>query len=287
MIRFLASLAITMSVLACSGHAVAQPTLAVERPVAIVFEPFQSLPEGEVMMIRIETSEAEGFNGELEIKPSEAVEFEWLCGDSIRARLNGNDFRREANRFVSSVAVPENDEKTIRLRWQPENRAYIEPGRCDLLIDIALLDTNGMILIEETEVPISLQIVPDTALSIAGTSGTLNADRTFAFIDFGELETGETAFILFGAQANTDVDFTIESENGGALTSLEEISHRIPYSATFDGTPLALSSGEVVRRRPEPSLTGSRYRLDIQIGNVAGAFAGTYQDNLTVEMVAQ
>ncbi len=273
--------------LVSSTAAVSQPALDVERPVATVFQPFQQLPEGEVMMIRIAAPENEAFFAELEIVPTDAVEFEWQCGETIRARLNSNELRREGSRYVMPISISANDEQTMMLRWRPENRAYAEPGRCDLLLDIRLLDGAGATLAEETDLPVALQVVADTALSIAGTSGALNADRTFAFVDFGELETGETAYILFGAQANTDVDFTIESENDGAMVSLEDEAHRISYSATFDGSPLLLSSGETIRRRPAPTLDGSQYRLDIQIGNVAGAFAGRYQDNITVEMVAQ
>ena len=203
------------------------------------------------------------------------------------ARLNGNALRREASRYVAPLSLAGQSEELFMLRWRPENRAYVEPGRCDLFVDVRLKDQSGAVLMEQVEVPISLLVLNDTALSIAGTSGTVNADRTFAFIDFGELETGEQAFILFNAQANSTVDFTIESENGGALVSLDDHANRIEYFATFDGTPLALAAGEVVRRRPEPSLRGSQYRLDIQVGEVAGAFSGHYQDNITVEIVAQ
>ncbi len=270
-----------------AASAAAQPMLDVEQPVAVVFQPFQPLPEGEVMMVTVQAPMGAAFDGELEITPTDAADFEWSCGQPITARLNENLLRREASRYVGPVSVPADDEKRFMLRWRPENRAFVPPGRCDLLIDVRLFDQAGTIVAEHLEIPVSMEVLTDTALSIAGTSGTLNADRTFAFIDFGELETAETAFILFNAQANTDVEFTIESENSGALVSLDEHANRIAYSARFDGSPLALNAGEVIRRRPEPSLNGSRYRLDIEIGDVSGAFAGQYQDNLTVEMVAQ
>lgn len=284
---FLICIAIWVFSLTSSTPAMAQPVLEVERPVATVLQPFQRLPEGEVMMIRITPPEGENFVGELEITPTDAVEFMWQCETAIQARLNGNQLRREGNRYITPISISANGEHVMMLRWRPEERAYAEPGRCDFLIDVRLLDTTRALLVEETDVAITLQVVPDTSLSIAGTSGTVNAERTFAFIDFGELETGETAYILFGTQANTDIDFTIESENQGSMVSLDDEAHRIPYFATFDGAPLSLASGELVRRRPEPTLNGSRYRLDIQIGDVKGAFAGHYQDNLTVEMVAQ
>ncbi|MBD2840993.1 hypothetical protein [Erythrobacter rubeus] len=238
-------------------------------------------------MIRIIAPPDSDFDGELEITPTDAAEFTWPCTTPIDARLNGNLLVRRAASYVTEISLSADEELYLTLRWRPEERAFAEPGRCDMLIDVKLLDNLGTVLDEQIEVPIALQVLTDTALSIAGTSGTTNADRTFAFIDFGELETGEQAFILFNAQANTDVDFTIQSENGGALVSQDQAEHRIEYFATFDGEPLALASDQVVRRRPEANLQGSQYRLDIRVGDVTGAFSGTYQDNITVEMIAQ
>ncbi|MBV7266286.1 hypothetical protein [Erythrobacter ani] len=276
-----------VGILVILAPASAQPVLEIEQPVATVFKPFQTLPEGEVTMIRISAPRDVDFDGELEITPTDAAEFAWPCSEPIAARLNGNLLVRRAASYVTEVSLLAGEEIYLMLRWRPESRTFAEPGRCDMLIDVRLLDDLGTVLDEQIEVPISLQVLADTTLSIAGTSGTTNADRTFAFIDFGELETGEQAFILFNAQANTDVDFTIQSENGGAMVSQDRAEHRIEYSATFDGAPLALASGQVVRRRPEANLQGSRYRLDIQVGDVTGAFSGTYQDNITVEMIAQ
>lgn len=265
----------------------AQVQMDVEQPVAILFQPFQSLPAGETMGIRITNPDAEAFTGQIEIEPTDATEFNWTCGDPIMARIVDQAAQLQAGRYSIPVQISPESETALSLRWRPENRAFIEPGRCDMLVNIRLLDTLGERLAEFTEVPIALQVAPDTSLSIAGTSGSVNAERTFAFIDFGTLETGERAFILFGAKANTDVEFTISSENDGAMVSLDDPSHRIDYVATFDGTPLPLSTEQILRRRPDRSLGGSNFRLDIQVGDVTGAFSGNYQDNLVVEMVAQ
>lgn len=265
----------------------AQVELDVERPVDIFYLPFQQLPDGEDMMLRVTNQGENRFKGVIEIEPTDATAFQWLCGDPIEAFINDPLVQRNAGRFVIPIDIAAQDEEAFMLRWRPVNRGFAVPGPCELLVNIRLFDDLRQVLEERFEVPITLSVGADSSLAIAGTSGSVNADRTFAFIDFGELETGETAFILFGAKANTDVEFTISSENGGALVSLENDSLRVPYSATFDGSPLALASEQVLSRQVARSLDGSRFRLDVQIGNTDGAFAGTYQDNIIVEMRAQ
>ncbi len=267
--------------------ALAQAVLTVEPPPAIVLRPFRSLPAGENMEIIIENPSETAFNGILAIEPSDATAFAWPCATGLPVTLTGDIVLEREDYAKLTVSVEPESERRIVLRWRPDAKAYAEPGRCAFRINVHLVDEAGLRIAERNEVPVPLEVLSDSVLSIAGTSGTLMADRTFALIDFGELETGERAHIVFGAQANTDVEFLIGSENGGKLIGLDNPEQAIDYSASFDGEPLALESGQIVARRPDPTLAGSRYRLDLQIGNVSGAFAGTYQDILTVELRAQ
>ena len=262
-------------------------TIDVTEPLPVAILPFQPLPPGEMMEIEVRNQDAEPFNGELVVTPTNATYFEWPCASELEMTLTGEFLDQEPGRWTAGILVAAGDSRKIVFRWRPLARAYAEPASCSVPVNFSLFDGSGQKVAEQLGVPVTVEILPDTALSIAGTSGTISADRTFAFIDFGDLETGERAHIVFGAQANSEVQFTIESENGGALASLENADHRIGYSATFDGEDLALETGQTISRRPDRTLTGSRYRLDVEIGDVAGAFSGTYRDNITVEMVAQ
>lgn len=280
----LASLAAPAEARAQAGHG---QTIDVTEPLPVAIFPFQPLPPGETMEIEVRNQDAETFDGELIITPADAADFEWPCASKLEIELAGEFLEQAPDRSSVGVQVASEGMQKIVLRWRPLARAYAEPASCSLPVDIRLFDGSGQKVAEQLGVPVTVKILPDTALSIAGTSGTIGADRTFAFIDFGDLETGERAHIVFGAQANSEVQFTIESENGGALASLENAEHRIDYSATFDGEDLALEAGQTITRRPNRSLAGSRYRLDVAIGDVIGAFSGSYQDIITVEMIAQ
>ena len=280
---------IIMLIILCLGFgntSLAQEPMRVEESPVIQFLPFQPLPRGEAMRIRLENPGDTNLSGIIEIKPSDSGEFEWQGAEPIPAQLRGSNLRLESDRYLVPYTLQERDRREMSLIWQPVRRVFARPGLRVFTVDVRMLDESGRILSEALDVPVRVDIGSDTALSIAGTSGTLNADRTFAFIDFGELETGERAFIIFGAMANTNTQFLIRSDHAGALVSVDDDNHRIPYSAWFDGEPIGLTSEHVLPRSPAASLQGSRYRLDIQIGNVSEAYAGVYQDIITVEMLA-
>lgn len=285
MSRFVGPLVVLLFAgLSAQGHS--QELLQVDEPAPIHFRPFQPLPTGETMRIRLRGSDGEELSGVIELRSSDGGSLAWQGEESIPAIPAGPDIRLEAGRYVIPFNLGENDQRDFPISWRPDKRAFVRPGQLRFAVDIRVLDETNAIRAEMLGVPVILDVAPDTALSIAGTSGSIDGARTFAFIDFGKLEMGERAFIVFGAQANTEVEFLISSENAGRLVSQDDTALEIPYSAWFDGEQLDLKGEVIVGRRPDATLSGSQYRLDVEVGNVAGAFAGVYRDVVTVELKA-
>ncbi|MGB3739357.1 MAG: hypothetical protein WA948_08395 [Pontixanthobacter sp.] len=267
---------------------VAQTSVEVDRPADIVYRPFQTLPDGETMTIRIANLAQAAINARVEVVPSDGGLLIWPTGEPLAARIIGDNLETRGPSVVARATIPAEGSRDIELRWGLEERRFAEPGQYAIPVDVIVFDdTTEEELSRVEDIPIVLSVAADTAMSIAGTSGRIDAARTFAFIDFGELETGESQFIVFGARANTPVEFVLSSENDGKMAELERPEQTIDYEAVFDGVALDLAGAITVPRQPASDLGGSDYRLDLTVGDMTGAFSGTYRDIITVELVAQ
>ncbi|HEV7369732.1 spore coat protein U domain-containing protein [Arenibaculum sp.] len=146
----------------------------------------------------------------------------------------------------------------------------------------AVLDTR-MIRVEAVAAPVaSFEVVVDGARrKLQGTVGKL---------DFGELETGERLGFDLEATGNLGYEIEIESENGGQFVGQGEAKDSVvPYVIVIDGRVLQL--GQRARVPVEAATTNRRslnqHRIEIEIGDTAGAVAGKYRDDLTLTVTAQ
>ena len=59
----------------------------------------------------------------------------------------------------------------------------------------------------------------------------------------------------------------------------------VAYTLSFDGAQVTLPAGTpttVVTTAPPTPGAGTRYPIDVTVGNLGTATAGTYQDNITI-----
>ena len=105
-------------------------------------------------------------------------------------------------------------------------------------------------------------------------------------MQFGTLETGKEASVMLQARTNGNHHLEFESANRGvlALVGRSGPASTIPYTATLDGQPLALTSRTALSFAPAPG--ESTRRLTVTIGDTSGKLAGTYLDVITVAILS-
>jgi spore coat protein U-like protein len=144
--------------------------------------------------------------------------------------------------------------------------------------------------VEEAIVPIAIFVDPFVELSIVDPGGGFDADADNVILDFGSLTEGLRRSLDLLIRGNVDYVVTVDSMNGGVMGMIPATyDDAVPYTLEVDGTPRDLSQGttQVLTGNGPTSLGGNRHTLEFEIGTVAGATSGTYEDNLTITVTAQ
>ncbi len=190
------------------------------------------------------------------------------------------------------VTVPANSptdfEATVRMIVQ--RGQLTPPGVYTDELRIRLFETGLDTPKEEIIRSISISSQPRAQVNIVGTSSDFDEQSDpFHRIDFGELETGESATAYVQTRSNTDVTISFESENGGVMVHTDSSTNSsVSYQAELEGAVIDLSSGPVMAdRTTERTLKGSNYPLKITIGDVSGKIAGAYEDTITINVTPQ
>jgi hypothetical protein len=133
--------------------------------------------------------------------------------------------------------------------------------------------------IDQVSVPLTCTVPPIFEINLAG-----SGHRTS--VQFGTLETGKEASVMLQTRTNGNHHLEFESANRGvlALVGRSGPASTIPYTATLDGQPLALTSRTALSFAPAPG--ESTRRLTVTIGDTSGKLAGTYLDVITVAILS-
>ncbi len=107
------------------------------------------------------------------------------------------------------------------------------------------------------------------------------ADQT---MDFGELATGESLGYDLLVESNASFFIALASANAGVMAHTDAGDASIvPYSLTFDGGLVDLSSGGDVIVGNSP---GFRYSIVVTINEYGAASQGSYEDVVTITVTA-
>jgi spore coat protein U-like protein len=125
-------------------------------------------------------------------------------------------------------------------------------------------------------------------LSLVDVGSPFDPADTHQTMDFGELTTGESLEADLKVLANSGYRVYMESENKGKLKNLSE-NTTIKYTMYINNRKKSLKGkkSKVAEGRDSTPVEGDNYRLKVQIGNVSGAKAGTYTDNITITAEAK
>ncbi len=176
-----------------------------------------------------------------------------------------------------------------------------------------LTNQARMLLVEQSQLSVSLGELPPERFVPPGpyraqfrlkTDGTVSDDAEiiaqvrFATrlatnqarvisLDFDEAATGKTVFSDFLYQSNAPLSLTVRSDNGGKLTHTDNPAlSPIPYRASVAGRAVALDgSGTVSLGTPTGNNGIDSARVSFTIGELPPAYAGQYEDRVTIALI--
>lgn len=150
-------------------------------------------------------------------------------------------------------------------------------------------DSSGAPYISTT-VTFSVVVAAAAAVSIVPTGSSFDNSAPQLTLDFGALQTGEAKSCDLLIKQNNNCTVYYSSANNGVLKQIPTpTADQIPYQVSASGLNMDLShpSSFVLPPGVSPQPDGNRYPLTITIGSVDSPTAGTYQDQITVSVVAQ
>lgn len=101
-------------------------------------------------------------------------------------------------------------------------------------------------------------------------------------LSFGEVSAGSVIRTAVFYQSNAAASITIQSQNRGRLVhTVQGPLRAIPYSLTYDGIAVNLSSGAQINR-PFRGLLSVREEMVLEVARGTNRFAGDYRDVLTL-----
>lgn len=149
------------------------------------------------------------------------------------------------------------------------------------------LPFNDAVLEDSRTMSISLVIPPEIALSLVDVGSPFDPSDTYQVMDFGELSTGESLEADLKVLSNSGYRVYMESENKGNLKNTVENSN-IKYDLYLNNKKKNLNKKKkVAEGNNSTPVSGDNYRIEVRIGNVSGAKAGTYTDNITITAEAK
>lgn len=157
---------------------------------------------------------------------------------------------------------------------------WVPAGTYERRLRLSLQDDWGRTL---SELPLTLiQVVqPRVSLRWSNSGGTL------ASLDFGPLSRGQWRSTELSVQRNTPYSLQISSQNAGVLRNARFPEDTVPYRLELDGRSVNPHNTIVVPEQARSSGSTARHQLGIEILDVQRVRAGTYQDYLSLTILAQ
>lgn len=198
---------------------------------------------------------------------------------------NSRGFSKSNNEFFRDFRIGNGlRSQNFNFQISVPTSIYADPGLFSLPVRVDLIDILSNTILTTVESEINVQVEVSVQSNLAGGSVNRNPNSRVARVDFGELETGESKQISLQIRGNSSADITIVSENEGRLKMTNDEGVFVNYSVDVDGETSELESPLEIIRAIEKTIRGSAYPIKIQVGDVDGAFAGSYRDIITVEV---
>ena len=291
-----------ISSLLVSGQISARDTFRLQSPgkVTLEYEPFSGLPSSHTFYLKLKSNNRNISQSDsrssynVRIRPTDSGPFEAKQGTQaipidLRS-LGARNLRRIGNEYHQPLSVNTLYDDNMELGYEVIVRPSIfaKPGVYTLPVDIDLLDSKTEQKVGETRTTnLRIQVRPKIQTNIAGTRASYEDGTTFAVVDFGKLESGESERVFIQVRGNAMARLKISSDNQGRLIhqSLPDLS--VNYSIKVDGQRSELRNPLILSRPVAQDLQGSAYPMDIIVGDVSKSFSGSYQDVITISVSPQ
>jgi len=141
---------------------------------------------------------------------------------------------------------------------------------------------------------ITFQAFVDSSVdvSLVESGKPFDIGETTQLVNFGNLESGEQRGFDVVVRSNNSYSVTMQSQNHQLLVHSREptVSGTVPYSITFNGGGVDLSTGapvQIIAGTDTTPATGTAFPIEFTVGTLSGAEpAGTYSDVINVEVTA-
>ncbi|MDA3812504.1 MAG: spore coat protein U domain-containing protein [Spirochaetaceae bacterium] len=176
---------------------------------------------------------------------------------------------------------------------------HVPNGQFDLAgtysdsFDVKLYSGNLASYISEGSKSFSLKVTMPTSLELSITYPGVSFDDTSTAMDlnFGILTAGSSRSADAVVRTNSPYSMFILSEKGGKLTHTDPmVTDIVPYTFSFNGGTIALSGTipiQVISGATVTPWEGTRYPLNVKIGDFGMAAEGYYSDNIIITIQAQ
>lgn len=257
--------------------------------VRIDYDPFVPATAPARMVFRIRNPTGEACEADLAIvdTPGLAVvrQSVGLTGLGLEIRPDAGVSRAtEASLFHVSVPAAETLEATFDVAVIED--AVVQAGHYVQPLTLELRQPGSAVAYDRAPIVIDVTALPRAQLNLSGSRGAFGSGTSVSVVDFGDAETGKTRQLFVQTRTNSAARLTFTSANRGklALQGGGSETGALDYAVTFEGSRLDLA--QVATRDVDPPRTyaGQSYDLVLTLGEVRGARAGLYSDELTIEI---
>ena len=278
----------------CITLAAPTPELRADREPGLTYRPFAGEAADARLRVRVEDAPA---GATLIAEPSAGAPLVFSAPGAppLPYRLSTDETRPSGtdDRLLVRLVTDGDGAAETVVRLLVDAGPVVPPGTYDAALDLRVVAEDGTVLSELLAVPAAIDVAARSQVVLAGTSGAFDPQSSVGFVDFGTLETGETRRLFVAVRANTQTVMTVTSENAGVMTLRGEERAAVPdapgvsYTVDLDGTVSDLAVPLEVVRAPPLTAAGAAYPFVITIGDVSNLFAGTYRDDIVIDVRPQ
>jgi hypothetical protein len=259
--------------------------------VRLDYDPFVPANAPSRLAVKIQNPGGEACEADLALTdaPGVAVVRQALGQTGLMLELRpGAGLSRASQPFVFHVAVPAGETLETDFDVVIVEDAVVQAGLYSQPLTLELRQTGGSVAYDRAPVTIDVTALPRAQMNLSGSRGAFGSGASVSVVDFGEAQTGKTRQLFVQTRTNSAARLTFTSANRGRLRLQsegdEDAEGYLDYAVAFEGGVLDLS--QVATRDVDPPRTyaGQSYDLELRLGEVGGARAGRYNDELTIEI---
>jgi len=257
--------------------------------VRIDYDPFVPATAPARMVFRIRNPAGEACEADLAIVDTPGVA---IVRQSVGMTGLGLEIRPDAGvtratePSVFHVAAPAGETLEATFDVAVIEDAVVQAGHYLQPLTLELRQPGSAVAYDRVPVVIDVTALPRAQMNLSGSRGAFGSGTSVSVVDFGDAETGKARQIFVQTRTNSAARLTFTSANRGrlALQEADAGAAVLDYSVDFEGSRLDLS--QVATRDVDPPRTyaGQSYDLVLTLGDVRGARAGLYSDELTIEI---